>query len=77
MIQLVLVYCLMSDNAACVEKRPMAEEPMTPMACMVEAQPMASDFLRSHPRYHLASWRCEIDKPVEKQAALAEAPPGA
>ncbi len=77
MIQLVLVYCLMPDNAACVEKRPMVEEPMSAMACMVQAQPMASDFLRSHPKYHLASWRCEIDKPVEKQAGLNGAPPGA
>ena len=68
MVQLVLVYCLMSDGSACVENRPMTEYPLTPISCMVEAQPMASDFLRAHPKYHLASFRCEIDKPVEKQA---------
>jgi hypothetical protein len=38
------------------------------MGCMMTAQPMASDFLREHPAYHLASFRCEINKPVEKQA---------
>jgi hypothetical protein len=68
MVQLVLVYCLMSDAKSCVEKRPMTEFPMTAMSCMISAQPMAIDFLREHPRYQLSSFRCEIDKPVEKQA---------
>ncbi len=68
MVQLVLVYCLMSDARSCVEKRPMAEFPMTAMACMISAQPMAADYLRDHPAYQLNSFRCEVDKPVEKQA---------
>jgi len=67
MVQLILVYCMMSDTS-CVENRPMSEFPLTPMGCMVSAEPVASTFLREHPKYHLASWRCEIDKPVEKQA---------
>jgi hypothetical protein len=38
------------------------------MACMVSAQPIASEFLRDHPGYQLTSFRCEINKPAEKQA---------
>lgn len=68
MVQLVLVYCLMADAKSCVEKRPVTELPMSAMACMVSAQPMAIDYLREHPAYQLTSFRCEIDKPVEKQA---------
>ncbi len=68
MVQLVLVYCLMSDAKSCVEKRPVTEFPLTAMSCMVSAQPMAVDYLREHPSYQLTSFRCEIDKPVEKQA---------
>ncbi len=68
MVHLVLVYCLMSDAKSCVEKRPYTEFPMSPMGCMVSAQPMAIDFLREHPKYQLSSFRCEINKPVEKQA---------
>ena len=68
MVQLVLVYCLMADTKSCVEKRPMSEFPLTAMSCMVDAQPVASAYLREHPAYQLASFRCEIDKPVEKQA---------
>ena len=68
MVQLVLVYCLMADAKSCVEKRPITESPMTALSCMTSAQPMAIDFLREHPGYQLASFRCEVDKPIEKQA---------
>ncbi len=68
MVQLVLVYCLMADSRACVEKRPMMELPLTAMSCLMDAEPMAADYLREHPAYKLASFRCEINKPVEKQA---------
>ena len=68
MVQLVLVYCLMADARSCVERRPVTEFPLTPMACMVSAQPEAASYLREHPAYQLTSFRCEINKPVEKQA---------
>ncbi len=68
MVQLVLVYCLMADAKSCVERRPVSEFPLTPMACMVNAQPEAANYLREHPAYQLTSFRCEINKPVEKQA---------
>jgi hypothetical protein len=58
----------MNDLKSCVEKRPVTEFPLTAMSCMVTAQPMATEFLREHPDYQLASFRCEINKPVEKQA---------
>jgi hypothetical protein len=46
----------------------MPEFPLTVMGCMVGAQPTALDFIREHPNYELASWRCEINKPDEKAA---------
>jgi hypothetical protein len=67
-VQLVLVYCLMADAKSCVEKRPVTEYPLSAMSCMISAQPMAADFLREHPAYQLASFRCEINKPAERQA---------
>ncbi len=68
MIQLVLVYCLMSDLKSCVEKQPVMEIPLTPISCVQSAQPAALDYLREHPAYRLSSFRCEINKPPEKQA---------
>ncbi len=68
MVQLVLIYCLMSDTKSCIEKRPVSEFPLSAMGCMVSAQPIAADFLREHPNYTLNSFRCEINKPDEKAA---------
>jgi len=67
-VQLVLIYCLMSDTKSCIEKRPVSEFPLSAMGCMVSAQPIAADFLREHPNYTLNSFRCEINKPDEKAA---------
>jgi hypothetical protein len=67
-VQLVIIYCLASDAMSCIEKRPQPEFPITAMECMISAQPIAADFLREHPSYTLNSFRCEINKPDEKQA---------
>jgi hypothetical protein len=58
-IQLVLVYCLNANAASCIERRPMLES-ADPMACMVQAQPIAAEYLREHPAYSLLRWRCEM-----------------
>jgi hypothetical protein len=66
MVQLVLVYCLLSDSSSCVERRPMLEDVVSPVSCMAAAQPSAAEFLQEHPAYRLASWKCEIGKRGEK-----------
>lgn len=66
MIQLVLVFCLSAGSHACIENRPLLDNVLTPIGCMVAAQPIAADFLRSHPIYRLKSWRCEVGKPRQR-----------
>ncbi len=68
MVQLVLIYCLLADNKSCIEKRPVTELPLSPMECLIQAQPMAAAFLEEHPAYQLNSFRCEVNKPDEKSA---------
>jgi hypothetical protein len=68
LVQLVLIYCLVSNASACVEKRPIFEGAASVAGCMVAAQPSAADFIREHPGYRLASWKCEIGKRPEKSA---------
>jgi hypothetical protein len=63
MIELVLVYCLSADPDRCTEQRPIFEEPLSGMACMMNAQKVALNYVAEHPEWHLARWRCEIDKP--------------
>ncbi len=63
MIEMVLVYCLVADPSRFVEQRPVFEDPLTPMACMLTAQTVALDYVKEHPQYQFSRWRCELDKP--------------
>ncbi len=63
MIELVLVFCLATDSSQCIEQRPIFEEPLSGMACMMNAQRMALQYVADHPGWQLSGWRCEKDKP--------------
>ena len=68
MIELVLVYCLSASPNTCLERRQPLVPPVNMMSCTIGAQTAAQEYLEAHPRYHLASWRCEMDKPREDPA---------
>ena len=63
---MVLVYCLVAHPDKCTEQRPVFEEPLTGMACMMGAQQAAQQYVAEHPEWQLARWRCEIDKPKSR-----------
>jgi hypothetical protein len=63
MIEMVLVYCLTAQPNKCTEQRPVFEEPLSGMACMINAQKIALQYVEEHREWQLARWRCEIDKP--------------
>ncbi|HLY55186.1 MAG TPA: hypothetical protein VKS60_06495 [Stellaceae bacterium] len=63
MIELVLVYCMVADPTRCMEQRPVFEDPLTPVSCMMTAQKVAVDYVNEHPQWQFSRWRCEIDKP--------------
>lgn len=68
MVQLVLTFCLLASDRSCVERRPTPDDTPGLMGCMTAAQPLAAEFVRSHPAFRLVSWRCEIGKLPEKAA---------
>jgi len=68
MIELVIVYCLSTDPHSCVEKRLAAEDFPTPAACTMGAQQKAQEYLATHPRYELKTFRCEVDVPHQAPA---------
>jgi hypothetical protein len=65
MIELVIVYCLSSDAAQCVEKRDAEASYADPVACMVSAQLSAQAYLDEHPKWRLKRWRCEVKLPKQ------------
>lgn len=66
MTALVLVFCLQSAPSSCVEQRPLEE--MAPLACMVQAQVYAANWLSEHPKWMLSRWRCEQNIPRQQPA---------
>ncbi len=65
MIELVIVYCLISDAKSCIEKRLQMEEFSSPMGCTMSGQQRAQEYLREHPSYMLRGWRCEVNMPKQ------------
>ncbi len=72
MIELVIVYCLISDSKSCIEKRLQMEQFSSPMGCTMSGQQRAQEYLREHPTYMLKGWRCEVDLPRQTWLDLPE-----
>jgi hypothetical protein len=66
MIELVIIYCLATDQNSCVEKRKPFESSGDPVACMMSAQMYAQEYLEEHPKWRLARWKCEVNVPEQE-----------
>jgi hypothetical protein len=66
MTALVLVFCLQSAPASCVEQRPI--EALAPFDCLMRAQSYAANWLADHPKWRLSRWRCEYNVPRREPA---------
>ena len=64
MISLILVVCLSATPDICREDRPPIDD-VSPMACMVEAQFIAAQWLEDHPKWVLSGWRCRREEPEQ------------
>jgi hypothetical protein len=62
MVHLVLTLCLMTSQAQCRDERPLLED-MSAMACMMQGQQIAEEWLEEHPKWMLSRWRCESNVP--------------
>ena len=57
MLELILLVCLASDPTSCRDERPPIDLLM-PMACMLQGQQIAAEWLEDHPKLVLKSYRC-------------------
>lgn len=58
MIVLAFVACLQSEPNQCQEQNLLFAEQMTPMTCLMQAQPRLAEWTNEHPGWRVASWRC-------------------
>ncbi len=65
MIQLVVVYCMIANTSVCTETRPVFEDELSLVSCMMTGQMTASEYVREHPLWQLSGWRCEVNVPQQ------------
>jgi hypothetical protein len=67
MLELVIVYCLTANRSACIEQRSPIPSDL-PMSCVLAGQQQGQDYVRWHPQYRMAGWRCEHNVPRQMPA---------
>ncbi|MGA7116871.1 MAG: hypothetical protein WBY12_06725 [Hyphomicrobium sp.] len=59
MLELMVSVCLISDPARCKDVAlTYSAENLTPMQCMMGAQPEIAKWIEAHPKWALRKWTC-------------------
>ena len=58
MIALVFVACMQTQPNVCQEQNLLFAEAMSPMTCLMQAQPRLAEWANTHPGWRVGSWRC-------------------
>lgn len=67
MIELLVSVCLVDDPARCKEvSLANADEGMSSMQCMMQAQPQIAQWIDVHPKWQLKSWTCRTAGQIAK-----------
>ncbi len=66
MIELLFVACLSTAPNQC-EQRSLLYTDISPMTCVMGAQPELAKWTESHPAFTIAGWTCRSVHPGEKQ----------
>lgn len=67
MIELVFVACLVSAPEDCQERGLLFTD-VSPMQCLMGAQPELAKWVESHPNQQIKSWRCRTVSFAERDA---------
>ena len=59
MIELVFVACLVSAPTECQEQS-LLDTDISPMTCMMAAQPQLAQWAEQHPTYTVGRWSCRF-----------------
>ena len=67
MIELIFVVCLSATPTNC-EERSLLYTDISPMACLMGAQPELAKWTQSHPRWQIERWRCAAVRQAQQDA---------
>ena len=68
MIELLFVVCLSSEPASCRDRSLLFTEEIGLMGCLMGAQTHLAEWVETHPRERIASWRCKPAGSPERAA---------
>lgn len=57
MVELLFVVCLGASPAMC-EERSLLYQDISPMTCLMGAQPALAEWVAGHPKWTVARWSC-------------------
>lgn len=66
MIELLFVACLSTAPDQCQERSLLFTD-VSPMTCMMGAQPELAKWTETHPRFRVTGWKCQMVNPHEKE----------
>ncbi len=64
MIELLFVTCLSVSPTECQE-RSMLFTDISPMTCMMGAQPELAKWVNEHPKWKVSQWKCQMARTSE------------
>lgn len=67
MIELVFVACMATSPSEC-DNFSLLYTDVTPMACVMRAQPELAKWVQSHPKHQIKSWKCRTVNLAERDA---------
>lgn len=67
MIELIFIACLSASPDDCQE-RSLLYTDISPMVCLMAAQPELAKWVEAHPRWQIQSWRCAAVRNAHQDA---------
>ncbi|WP_425074673.1 hypothetical protein [Sagittula sp. S175] len=70
MIELIFMTCMFGSQsqAASCHERSLLFTDVTPMMCMMGAQPQLAKWVNEHPGERIQSWKCQMVNLAEREA---------
>ena len=68
MIELVFTACLVASPAKCEERHLTFAENMSPMQCLMGAQPQLAMWAAAHPKWSVSRFKCQRVRTASRDA---------
>jgi len=68
MIELVFTACLVATPETCEDRHLTFAESLSPMQCLMGAQPELAKWSEAHPKWEIGKWKCRAVRTASRDA---------